>query len=100
MPRHFDFQDILRKFGKLVFSQNAIPKLELEDRCSAGWDPIDGRSQSVQVDKLQSHPLTLKVGVPQGLLLGPLLAIMYLNSIIATMYLKRLVIVPGIFNRQ
>ena len=42
---------------------------------------LSGRKQATHVDGVLSEFATLKVGVPQGSILGPLLFIIFINSL-------------------
>ena len=76
------FPDILRKFGMMVFLAKCKAEFGIRGQVLRWLGAyLDDRSQSVQVGEHQSGPLTLKAGVPQGSVLGPLLAIMYLNGL-------------------
>ena len=79
------YLDISRYFEK-IWHKGLLAKCELEFGITGKvlcWfkSYLDDRSQSVQVGADHSAPLTLSAGVPQSSVLGPLLAIMYLNGL-------------------
>ena len=79
------YLDISRYFGK-IWHDGLLAKCELEFGISGNvlnWikSYLTGRVQVVQVDQRESSCRHLNSGVPQGSVLGPLLAIMYLNGL-------------------
>lgn len=42
---------------------------------------LSNRSQVVQIKNIKSEPVTIKCGIPQGSILGPLLFLVYINDI-------------------
>ena len=79
------YLDISRYFEK-IWHAGLLTKCKLEFGIRGqvlSWlnSYLDGRSQQVQIGNEQSPPMSLKAGVPQGSVLGPLLAIMYLNGL-------------------
>ena len=79
------YLDISRYFEK-IWHEGLLAKCETEFGITGDvfyWlkSYLTSRSQLVQVATQQSTPLTLSAGVPQGSVLGPLLAIMYLNGL-------------------
>ena len=79
------YLDISRYFEK-IWHEGLLAKCKLEFGITGPvlcWlkSYLNDRSQVVQVDNEQSSPLTLQAGVPQGSVLGPLLAILYLNGL-------------------
>ena len=41
-----------------------------------------GRKQMVKIRNIFSDPLGVKIGIPQGMVLGPILFITYINSLL------------------
>ena len=79
------YLDISRYFEK-IWHEGLLAKCSLEFGLRGNvlrWlkSYLKDRNQVVQVGNEQSPPLTMKAGVPQGSVLGPLLAIMYLNGL-------------------
>lgn len=79
------YLDIARYFEK-IWHDGLIAKCQVEfgfADAELNWlkSYLSGRNQSVQVGTQRSHCRQLNAGVPQGSVLGPLLAIMYLNSL-------------------
>ena len=79
------YLDISRYFEK-IWHAGLLAKCKLEFGIRGqvlSWlkSYLDDRSQQVQIGGDLSPPLTLKAGVPQGSVLGPLLAILYLNGL-------------------
>ena len=81
------YLDISRYFEK-IWHSGLLAKCKIEFGITGSalrWleSYLKNRSQIVQVGNEKSPPLTLKAGVPQGSVLGPLLAILYLNGLSA-----------------
>lgn len=68
-----DHEILLEKLKYYGFDDNAL-KLMRSYLCD--------RTQYVEIDNTESDYLTVKTGVPQGSILGPLLFIIYMNDII------------------
>ena len=80
------YLDISRYFEKKIWHDGLLAKCKKEFGINGSlldWlkSYLGGRSQRVQAGEEKSVPLLLKAGVPQGSVLGPLLAIMYLNGL-------------------
>ena len=54
---------------------------------------LSGRKQIVHVNKVDSDPLQISCGVPQGRILGPLLFLCYVNDMVASVDCKLLLYV-------
>ena len=79
------YLDISRYFEK-IWHDGLLAKCKKEFGISGSlfsWlkSYLGGRNQIVQTGGEKSVPLELRAGVPQGSVLGPLLAIMYLNGL-------------------
>ena len=79
------YLDISRYFEK-IWHDGLLAKCKKEFGISGSllsWlkSYLGGRNQIVQTGCEKSVPLVLRAGVPQGSVLGPLLAIMYLNGL-------------------
>ena len=79
------YLDISRYFEK-IWHSGLLAKCDIEfgiRGTQLSWleSYLRGRQQVVQVGHTTSTPRTLAAGVPQGSVLGPLLAIMYLNGL-------------------
>ena len=79
------YLDISRYFEK-IWHEGLLAKCQQEFGIHGNvlnWlqSYLSDRSQIVQVDQQESECLNLNYGVPQGSVLGPLLAIMYLNGL-------------------
>ena len=79
------YLDISRYFEK-IWHEGLLAKCNIEFGMRGkelDWlqSYLSNRRQIVQVGQVKSVPRTLAAGVPQGSVLGPLLAIMYLNGL-------------------
>ena len=79
------YLDITRYFEK-IWHAGLLAKCEKEFGLKGNllkWlkSYLTGRRQTVDINNVTSETLTLDAGVPQGSVLGPLLAILYLNGL-------------------
>ena len=79
------YLDISRYFEK-IWHEGLLAKCDIEFGLRGNhleWlkSYLSDRRQTVQIGSAKSTPNDLAAGVPQGSVLGPLLAIMYLNGL-------------------